>query len=106
MKHFLIISLKVLLAVAVGVAIIHVWPLAALPVIFGLCIGLGLLALLLICLVAVGAVGGGVVIGLLAVVLGVLALLSPLLIPAALLLGIIWLVKKLSRAQARPPKAA
>jgi flagellar biogenesis protein FliO len=40
------------------------------------------------------------------VVLAVLALLSPLLIPAAFFLGIIWLVKKLSHPQARPPLAA
>ena len=106
MKRFFIISLKVLLAAAVGVAIIHFWPLAALPVFLGLFVGLGLLALFLICLVAVGAVGGGGGIGLLAVVLAVLALLSPLLIPAAFFLGIIWLVKKLSRPQARPPMAA
>jgi hypothetical protein len=106
MKHLVIISLKVLLAVVVGVVIIHFWPLAAVPVIFGLFIGLGLLTLFLICLVAVGAVGGGVAIGLLAVVLAVLALLSPLLIPAALLLGIISLVKKLSYTHARPRLAA
>jgi hypothetical protein len=46
------------------------------------------------------------VIGLLALVLGLLALLSPVLIPAALLLGVIWLVRKLSRTQPRPPVAA
>jgi hypothetical protein len=65
-----------------------------------------LLALFFVCLLAVGAVGGGVVIGLLALVLGLLALLSPVLIPAALLLGVIWLVRKLSRTQPRPPVAA
>jgi hypothetical protein len=106
MKQFLSISLKVLLAALIGVAIIHIWPLAILPVVVGLVLGLGLLALFFVCLLAVGAVGGGVVIGLLALVLGLLALLSPVLIPAALLLGVIWLVRKLSRTQPRPPVAA
>jgi hypothetical protein len=106
MKQFLSISLKVLLAAVIGVIIIHVWPLAIVPVIVGLVLGLALLALFLACLLAVGAVGGGVVIALLAVVLGILALLSPVLIPAALVLGIIWMVRKLSRSHPRPPVAA
>jgi hypothetical protein len=106
MKQFLSISLKVLLAAVIGVIIIHVWPLAIVPVIVGLVAGLGVLALFLVCLLAAGAVGGGVVIALLAVVLGILALLSPVLIPAALVLGIIWLVRKLSRTPPRPPVTA
>ena len=106
MKQFLLISLKVLLAVVVGVAIVHFWPLTILPVILGLLVGLGLLALSVVGLVAVGAVGGGMVIGLLGVGLALLALLSPVWIPAALLLGIIWLVKKLSRTRPRRPVGA
>ena len=103
MKHFLIISLKVLLAVAIGVAILHIWPLAIVPILMVLVIALGVGGLALVCLAAVGAVGGGVVVGLLAVVLALLAALSPILIPVALLLGIIWMVKRLSRVQPRPP---
>jgi hypothetical protein len=106
MKQFISISLKVLLAAIIGVIVIHVWPLAIVPVIVGLAIGLGVLALFLACLLAVGAIGGGVVIALLAIILGILALLSPVLIPAALVLGIIWLVRKLSRTSPRPPVAA
>jgi hypothetical protein len=106
MKQFLLISLKVLLAAVIGVAIVHFWPLTILPVILGLLVGLGLLVLSVVGLVAVGAVGGGMVIGLLGVALALLALLSPVWIPAALLLGIIWLVKKLSRTRPRPPVGA
>jgi hypothetical protein len=106
MKQFLFISLKVLLAAMIGVAIVHFWPLTILPVILGLLVGLGLLVLSVVGLVAVGAVGGGMVIGLLGVALALLALLSPVWIPAALLLGIIWLVKKLSRTRPRPPVGA
>ena len=106
MKQFLLISLKVLMAAVVGVAIVHFWPLTILPVILGLLVGLGLLVLSVVSLVAIGAVGGGMVIGLLGVALALLALLSPVWIPAALLLGMIWLVKKLSRTRPRPPVGA
>jgi hypothetical protein len=106
MKQFLLISLKVLLAVVVGVAIVHFWPLTILPVIVGLLVGLGLLAVFLVGLVAVGAVGGGLAIGLLGVALALLAVLSPMWIPAALIFGIIWLVKKLSHARPRRPVGA
>jgi hypothetical protein len=106
MKPIFLVSLKVLLAAALGVVIIHFWPMAALPVILGLFFGLCLLVIFLICLAAVAGVGGGVMIGLLALVLALLALFSPLLIPVALVLGIIWLVKKLSHVPARPTAAA
>jgi hypothetical protein len=95
----------VLFAAAVGVAILHFCPMVALPVIVGLLVGFVLLALFLISLAAVGVAGGGVIIGLLAAVLALLAVLSPLLIPVALLLGIIWLVKKLSHTPTRQKTA-
>ena len=106
MKNLLIISLKVLVAAAIGVAVIRLWPVTVIPLVLVLLIAIGLLALFLVCLLLAGAVGGGVVVGLLAAVVGLLALLSPLWIPAALILGIIWLVKKLGSAKSSPPAAA
>jgi hypothetical protein len=105
MKPLLLILLKVFLGVVIGVTILHVWPLAIVPAIVGLALGLGLLALFFVCLVAVGAAGGGVVVALVGVVLGLLALLMPVLIPAALVLGIVWLVRRANRPQPRPPVA-
>ncbi|MGA2444400.1 MAG: hypothetical protein ABSG50_03095 [Opitutaceae bacterium] len=102
MKTFLGICLKVLLVVALGIVIIHVWPLAIVPLVIGLLLVLGLGVLLLTGLVAVGATGLGVVIGLLALAIVLLALFSPVWIPVAVILGIVWLVKKLARARHRP----
>jgi hypothetical protein len=106
MKTFLGICLKVFLVVALGIVIIHVWPVALVPLVIGLLLALGLGVLLLTCLVAVGAAGIGVVIGLLATALVLLALFSPVWIPVAVILGIVWLVKKLTRARHRPAATA
>ena len=62
MKSFLIILLKVVVAIAVGVAIVHLWPVTIVPM---------FAALLL------------------------LAVLSPVWFPVLLILGIIWIVRRL-----------
>lgn len=106
MKTFLGICLKVLLVVVLGIVIIHVWPLAIVPLVIGLLLVLGLGVLLLTCLVAAGAAGIGVIIGLLATAIVLLALFSPVWIPVAVILGIVWLVKKLAGARHRPAAPA
>jgi hypothetical protein len=106
MKTFLGTCLKVLLVVALGIVIIHVWPVALVPLVIGLLAGLVLGGLLLTGLVAVGATGLGVVIGLLAMAVVLLALLSPVWIPVAVILGIVWLVKKSAGARHRPAAPA
>jgi hypothetical protein len=106
MKSLLSISLKIIIAAAIGVVIIRLWPVTIIPLVLGLLVALGLLALSLVCLLVIGAVGGGVVAGLLAIAAGLLAVLSPLWIPAALVLGIIWLVKKSGSSKSPPPVAA
>jgi hypothetical protein len=106
MKSFLSISLKIIIAAAIGATIIWLWPVVIIPLVLVLLAALGLLALFLVCLLVIGAVGGGVVVGLLALAAGLLALLSPLWIPAALVLGIIWLVKRLGASKSPSPVAA
>ena len=106
MKTFLVICLKVLLVVALGLVIIHVWPVALVPLVIGLLLVLGLGVLLLIGLVVLGAAGLGAVIGLLAAAVVLLALFSPVWIPAVVILGIIWLVKRLASGRRRPAATA
>lgn len=85
MKALLVTCLKVLLVVALGLVVVHVWPMALVPLVIGLLLVLGLGLLLLL--------------GLMAAVVVLLALLSPVWIPLAAILGIIWLVKKLCSAR-------
>jgi hypothetical protein len=106
MKTFLGICLKVLLVVALGIVIIHVWPVALEPLVIGLLLVLGLGVLLLVSLLVLGAAGLGAVIGLLAAAVVLLALLSPVWIPVAVILGIVWLVKRLASARRRPAATA
>ena len=102
----MVICLKVLLVVALGLVIIHVWPVALVPLVIGLLLVLGLGVLLLIGLVVLGAAGLGAVIGLLAAAVVLLALFSPVWIPAVVILGIIWLVKRLASGRRRPAATA
>ena len=106
MKTFAGICLKVLLVMALGIVIIHVWPVAVVPLVIGLLLVLGLGVLLLTGLVVLGAAGLGVVLGLLVAAVVLLALFSPVWIPVAVILGSIWLVKRLARAKHRPAATA
>jgi hypothetical protein len=56
---------------------------------------IGLAALFLICLVTVGTAGLAVLASLLAVAAVLVAVLSPVWIPVVVILGIIWVVKRL-----------
>ena len=106
MKTFLGICLKGLLVVALGIVIIHVWPVALVPLLIGLLLVLGLGVLLLTGLVVLGAAGLGAVIGLLVAAVVLLALFSPVWIPVTVILGIIWLVKRLASVRHRPATTA
>ena len=106
MKTLLGICLKVLLVVALGIVIIQVWPVALVPLVIGLLLELGLGVLLLVSLMVLGAAGLGAVIGLLAAAVVLLALFSPVWIPVVVILGIIWLVKRLASVRHRPAATA
>lgn len=94
-KNLLIIFLKVIVAIAIGVAIVHLWPVTIVPMFVALLLLIGLAALFLICLVTVGTAGVAMLAVLLALAAGLLALLSPVWILVVLILGIIWVVRRL-----------
>jgi hypothetical protein len=95
MKNLLVIFLKVIVAIAVGVAIVHLWPVTIVPMFVALLLLVGLAVAFFICLVTVGAVGVAVLAGLMAVAAVLLAVLSPVWVPVVLILGIIWMVRRL-----------
>jgi hypothetical protein len=95
MKNLLIIFLKVIIAIAIGVAIVHLWPVTIVPVLVALALMLGLAALFLACLATVGTAGVAGLTGLMALAAVLLAVLSPVWIPVVLILGIIWMVRRL-----------
>jgi hypothetical protein len=101
MKAFLVGCLKVLLVVACGIVLVHVWPAAMVPLVIGLGLVLGLGAVLLASLAALGAVGVVVLIGLLVAAAILLAVLSPVWIPLLLIIGLVCLVKKLCGFKSR-----
>lgn len=101
MKAFLVGCLKVLLVVVCGIVLVHFWPAAMVPMAVGLALALVFGALFLAGLAALGTVGLVAVIGLLAVAIVLLALLSPLWLPVLMIVGLIWLVKKLSGSKPR-----
>ncbi|MDD2763264.1 MAG: hypothetical protein PHE83_04720 [Opitutaceae bacterium] len=103
MKAFLVTCLKVLLVLALAITIVHVWPVMLVPLIAGLLPVFGLGCLLLAGLMIAGAVGLGLLVGLTAVAIALLALFSPVWIPLAVILGILWLVKRLCGAGHRSP---
>lgn len=106
MKTFLAACLKMLLVVALGVVVIHVWPVAIVPLVVGLLLVLVLGVLLLTGLVTAGVIGTCVAIGLLAAAAALLAVLSPVWIPLAVVLGIVWLVRKLCSSRQQPAATA
>lgn len=96
MKTFL----KILLIVAVAALVVHLWPVAAVPIVAGLVVALavggvfaGVVALVLGVLVCIALAVLGVAVGL-------LAALSPIWIPLLLIVGIVGLVKASSRQHA------
>ncbi len=102
MKTFLIVCLKVLLVLTAAVLIMHMMPLIALPLALLLPIG----GLVILAMVVGGAVGLGAIAVLAAIAIAIVAALSPVLIPVALICGIIWLIKRLgsSGTQAQPAR--
>jgi hypothetical protein len=86
--------------------VIHVWPVAVVPLVVVLLLVLGLGVLLLTGLVTAGALGACVAIGLLAAAVVLLAVLSPVWIPLAAVMGIVWLVRKLGRSRQQPAATA
>ena len=106
MKTFFVVSLKVLLAVALGVLVLHVWPVVIVPLFAGLVLMLVLGVLLTTGLVTAGVVGAGVVAGLLAAAAVLLAVFSPVWIPLAVIMGFVWLAKKLGSSRPRPAATA
>jgi hypothetical protein len=106
MKTILAACLKVLLVVALGVVVIHVWPATIVPFIVGLLLVLGLGVLLLTGLVTAGVIGTCVAIGLLVAAGVLLAVLSPVWIPLAAVVGIVWLVRELGRSRQQPAATA
>ena len=105
MKEFLWTCLKVIAAAALVVVLFHVWPLLAVPVSVLLVLLLPLGIALLVGVAVTGAVGVATLVALLSVAILVVAALSPVWIPVALIAGIIWAIKKLGGAK-RPLAAA
>ena len=106
MKTFFVACLKVLLVIALGVVVIQVWPMAIVPLIAGLLLMLALGVVFLTGLLTAGVVGTGVVAGLLAAAIVLLAVLSPVWIPLAVVAGIIWLARKAGGSRPRPAATA
>jgi hypothetical protein len=95
MKNFLIILLKVVVAIAVGVAVVQLWPVTIVPMFAAILLLIGLAAVFLVFLVTAGTAGVAVLTGLMAVAVVLLAVLSPVWVPVVLILGIIWIVRRL-----------
>ena len=93
MKNLLIIFLKVIAAIAIGVAIVHLWPVTIVPVLVALALMFGLAVLFLVGVVTVGTVGLAALAGLVAAAAVLLAVLSPVWVPAVLIVGIIWVIR-------------
>jgi hypothetical protein len=95
MKNFLIILLKIVVAIAVGVAIVYLWPVTIVPMFAALLLLVGLAAVFLIFLVTAGTAGVAALAGLMAVAAVLLAVLSPVWVPVALVFTIILVVRRL-----------
>ena len=96
--------MKVLAVVALGLVVLYFWPAAMVPLALGALAILAAGCLLLVGVVVAGAVGVGLIAGLAAVTLALLGALSPVWVPLALLLGAIWMIKRLCGS--RPPRPA
>ena len=106
MKTFLLGCGKVLLVLALAVAVVHFWPVTVVPFAVGFVLLLGLGAAMVVGLVAAGAVGLALVGGLLAVAVALLGVLSPVWIPLLVVVGIVWLVRRPGGSNGRPTAAA
>lgn len=106
MKSFVLVCLKVMLVVALGLAILYCWPALTAPLAFAAALVLGFGLLMLAGLVAAGAVGAGIVAILMVIAVAVLGALSPVWIPLLLVLGCIWLIRKLSARKGPDATAA
>jgi hypothetical protein len=106
MRTVLGVCLKVLLVVVIAMVLVHFVPFLAVPMVIALVLALGLGALALIGLVVGGIAVAAVAAALLAMAVGLLAALSPAWIPLIVILGIVWLVKKLGSAHGRPTASA
>jgi hypothetical protein len=94
MKTFFVTSLKMLAVVGLGLLMFHFWPVAVVPFAAAFVVVLVLGALLVAGVFAVGAAGLGAITGIVAAALVLLVVLSPVWIPVALILGIIWLARQ------------
>ncbi len=103
MRTALEACLKILLVVVVALIFVHFAPFVAVPlaVVLALVIGVGALMLTI-----GGIAGAAVLFGLLVATVAVLAALSPIWIPLALVLGIVWLVKRLGSTRTPAAPAA
>lgn len=92
--------LKVLLVIVVAAVVVHCWPILAFPL-GGALLGLSVVATAALCGVSIVL---ALVIAAVAVVLalatGILAALSPIWLPILLIVGVIALVRRLSRPAA------
>jgi hypothetical protein len=100
MKHFLVGCGKVLLVVALALVIIHLWPITVVPLAAGFVLLLGLGVALMLALAATGAMGLAAVAGLVGAAVVLLAVLAPVWIPVLIIVGIVWLVKRLTASRA------
>ena len=103
MRTALEACLKILLVVVVALIFVHFAPFVAVPLALVLALVVGVGALVL---TVGGIAGAAVLLGLLVGVVALMAALSPILIPLAAILGIIWLIKRLGSTGARPPASA
>ena len=95
--------LKILLVLVVALIFVHFAPFIAVPLAAVLAL---ILAVAAVVLTVGGIAGAAVLFGLLLTATVLAAALSPIWIPVAAILGIIWLIKKLSSSKARPAPAA
>jgi hypothetical protein len=102
MKSFLFTCLKIMAGLMIGLILLHFFPIAIVPAI-GLLFVAGLFAIFIFAgTVTAGALGIALCAVLLAVAVALVSAASPIWIPVVVILGIIWLIKRLGRSGSRP----
>ncbi len=91
---------KIILLIAAVVVVFHCWPLLAAPL--GAAVAVGVIGggLVVLALLAVAGVGVGALAAILAVATVFLVGLSPLWVPVLLIVGIVSLFRRAARAKA------
>ena len=95
-----------LLVLALAGLIVYLWPITVVPLAGVLVLVAILGALLVLGLVAAGAVGVAAVAGLSAAAIVLLGVLSPVWIPVLVIAAIVWLVRKLGNSGRRTTASA